>query len=66
VCGEDGQYFGAKPRVEQLHFTHRALWDLHRLRQALERGGLHTLALVLSDVITKVDRLASILLNKDH
>ncbi len=66
VCGEDGEHMRGTPRMEQLHFVHRALWDSHRLRQALEVGGRYVLAQGVSRIIRRIDRLVAILLDDDR
>lgn len=36
TCGEGGEYFRATALAERRHFFSRALWAMHRWRQALE------------------------------
>lgn len=39
TCGESGDHFAGTPRQEAEHYGKRALWALHKLRQALSRRG---------------------------
>jgi hypothetical protein len=67
TCHEDGQYVTCRSaRVEQLHFVQRALWDLHRLRQALQEERRDVLAGTVSVLIREADTIANILLDGDR
>lgn len=55
VCGEGGEYFQATPRAEVLHFAARAVWAIHRLRQALEALGKYDAAAVASFLVREIE-----------
>jgi hypothetical protein len=65
TCSEDGECFTGTVRAEQLHFSRRLLWDAHRLRQALQADKREFLEAMVSKLIHRIDRVVSILLDRD-
>lgn len=51
VCGESGDEYRGTPKAEQRHFFARAVWSLHRVRQALERESRVGMASRISSAI---------------
>ncbi len=64
VCGEEGANFRGTPRAERLVYYHRALWNLHKLRQALMPDS-HAVADEVSDVIRRLEAVSDVLLDLD-
>lgn len=59
TCGVEGEYFEGPPRAERDHFIARALWDLHRARQAQDKltSGSADLSDEFSEVCRKLDEI---------
>lgn len=63
TCGTEGDDYGGPPRAEQYHFYARALWSLHKLRQALEAQRLSNLAAGVSAAIRYVEMIGELMLD---
>ena len=61
TCGEEGKFYEGSARAEQDHYLSRTLWDLHKLRQALGRGGNDALHDIASIIINHVEYLAALM-----
>lgn len=59
MCGEDGDNFPGRPKAAVYHFLHRAIWQLHRLRQSAEKDGQGELAKYVSSIIRGLEDLVS-------
>lgn len=57
VCSEGGEYFQATPKAEVSHFAARAVWSLHRLRQALEAAGKRDRASVAGALVREIEEM---------
>ncbi len=53
-----GDYFQGNPKDEARHFLARAIWSLHKSRQALEAGESRVLSFEISAAIKIVDEVA--------
>jgi hypothetical protein len=66
TCSEEGGYYDGPAHIEKLHFFRRAVWDLHRLRRALEADNRPALAHAVSVVIRQLEAVGAPLLNGRH
>ncbi len=57
VCGEGGEYFQATPKAEASHFAARAIWAIHRMRQALEAMGKFDRSRLASALVREIEEL---------
>ena len=62
VCGEEGRDFQGTPHAERLVFTQRTLWNLHKLRQAIDDGP-ESLSDEVSRIIRDVEYVAGLVLH---
>lgn len=60
LCGAGGDYFQDSPRAEEIHYTARALWALHKHRQALRKQGRDFEADGVSRVIRNYEEILEI------
>ncbi len=61
LCHEDGRDFRGTPKAERLVFSERALWDLHKLRQALDEDSA-VLADEVSEITRRMENVAELVL----
>jgi hypothetical protein len=61
TCSEAGAEYVGTPIAETDHFLARALWDLHKTRQAVNARGYREMSLLLSEQIRSLEHLADLL-----